>query len=270
MLLLLPCASAIAQSTDQASSRKKAIADLREIAYAGNVNAQVQLGVIYLTGDGVAKDDAEALKWLRKAADQENALAERYLAEMYFKGRGVPADVTEAAKWLRFAAEQGDAESEHNLAVLYTQGQGVPRNLKEAANWMRKAADQNLAAGQHGLGVLYENGEGLPANQLEAASWYKKAVDQNYVPAMNSLASLMATSRDSSLKNPQQAIALATRAVAASGNPDYLDTLAAAYFADGQTDKAVETEQKALARDPENDVYKKAMQKYLAAAHGSR
>jgi hypothetical protein len=270
VLLLLPCAGATAQSTEQASGKKKAIADLREIAYAGNVNAQVQLGVIYLTGDGVAKDDAEAMKWLRKAADQENALAERYLAEMYFKGRGVPADVAEAAKWLRFAAEQGDAESEHNLAVLYMQGQGVPRNAKEAATWMRKAADQNLAAGQQGLGVLYENGEGVPANQLEAASWYKKAVDQNYVPAMNNLASLMATSRDSSLKNPQQAIALATKAVAASGNPDYLDTLAAAYFADGQTDKAMETEEKALARDPENDVYKKAMQKYLAATHGTR
>jgi TPR repeat protein len=68
--LLLPAKSSSAQSSDQVA-RKKAIADLREIAYAGNVNAQVQLGVIYLTGDGVPKDDAEALKWLQKAADQD-------------------------------------------------------------------------------------------------------------------------------------------------------------------------------------------------------
>jgi hypothetical protein len=268
--LLPACHPARAQSTGQASARKKEIVDLREIAYAGNVAAQVQLGVIYLTGDGVPKDDAEAVKWLRKAADQDNALAERYLAEMYFKGRGVPADMTEAAKWLRFAAEQGDAQSEHNLAVLYTQGEGVPRNLKEAANWMRKAAEQNLPAGQQGLGVLYENGEGVPPDQVEAAKWYKKAVDQNYVPAMNNLAALMATARDSSVKNPKEAIALATKAVAASSNPDYLDTLAAAYFADGQTDKAVETEQKALDRDPENETYKKAMQKYSSPSHGAK
>ncbi len=267
-LLLLGVAPLRAQSSDQASSRKKAIADLREIAYAGNVAAQVQLGVIYLTGDGVPKDDAEAVKWLRKAADQDNQVAERYLAEMYFKGRGVPADPAEAAKWLRSAAEQGDAQSEYNLAVLYTEGQGVPRNVKFAAEWMRKAAEQNLAAGQQGLGVLYENGDGVPLNPSEAAAWYKKAVNQNYVPAMNSLASLMVTTRESSLRNTQQAIALATRAVAASPNPDYLDTLAAAYFADGQTDKAVETEKKALDRAPDNDVYKKAMEKYLAAAHG--
>ena len=139
-LLLLPGQLALGQSPDQASAKKKAITDLKEIAYAGDINAQVQLGVIYLRGDGVARDDAEAVKWLRKAADQDSPLAERYLAEMYFKGRGVPADNAEAAKWLRLAAEQGDAESEHNLAALYTQGLGVPRNMKEAANWMRKAA----------------------------------------------------------------------------------------------------------------------------------
>ena len=270
VFLFPPRGLAMAQSSDQASAKKRAIADLKEIAYAGNVNAQVQLGVIYLTGDGVPKDDTEAVKWLRMAANQDNPLGERYLAEMYFKGRGVPADIVEAAKWLRMAAEQGDAESEHNLAVLYTQGEGVPRNLKEAANWMRKSAEQNLAAGEQGLGVLYENGDGVREDPIEAAMWYRKAVDQNYVPAMNSLAELMATTKEPTVRNPQQAIALATKAVASGSNPDYLDTLAAAYFADGQTDKAVETEEKALARDPENETYQKAMRKYSAAAHSTR
>jgi TPR repeat protein len=268
LLLSVPLARAQTQATEAASARQRAIADMKQIAYAGDVTAQVRLGVIYLTGDGVPKDDVEAVKWLRKAAEQDSALAERYLAEMYFKGRGVPADNTEAAKWLRMAAEQGDAQSEHNLAVLYTQGEGVPRNVKEAFNWMRKAADQNLAAGQQGLGVLYENGDGAPADPFEAARWYQKAVDQNYAPAMNSLALLMATAREPKLRNSQQAISLATKAVSLSPNPEYLDTLAAAYFADGQIDKAVETEEKALARDPENDSYKKSMQKYLGATHG--
>ena len=63
---------------------------------------------------------------------------------------------------------------------------------------------------------------------------------------------------------------MATKAVAAGNNPDYLDTLAAAYFAAGQNDKAIETEQKALARDPENESYQKSLQKYLGAAHGNR
>jgi|SRR5665213_2359961 len=268
-LLLLPASVTMAQSS-QTTPRQRAIEDMKQIAYAGDVSAQLHLGVIYLTGDGVAKDDAEAVKWLMKAAEQDSALAERYLAEMYFKGRGVPADNEQAAKWLRMAAEQGDAQSEYNLAVLYTQGEGVPRNGKDAANWMRKAAGQSLAAAQQGMGTLYENGDGVPLDPVEAEKWYRKAVDQNYAPAMNSLALLMATSKESSVRNPQGAIAMANKAVAAGTNPDYLDTLAAAYFADGQFDKAVETEEKALARAPDNDAYQKTMQKYLSAAHGTK
>jgi TPR repeat protein len=269
-LLLLPASHARAQSSEKAAARAKEIQDLKEVAYAGDVNAQVHLGVIYLTGDGVAKNDTEAVKWLRKAADQDSPLAERYLAEMYFKGRGVPADDEEAAKWLRMAAEQNDAQSQYNLAVLYTQGRGVIRNMKEAMNWMRKAAEQNLAAGEMGLGVVYGNGDGVPPDPVEAAKWYQKAVDQNYVPAMNNLALLLATTSNAKVRDAKQAIVLATKAVAGGKNPDYLDTLAAAYFADGQTDKAVETEEKALARDPENESYKKAYAKYQASAHASR
>lgn len=267
---LYPAAFALAQSSAQLSAKKQAIADLKEIAYAGDAKAQVQLGLIYLTGDGVPKDDAEAMKWLRMAADQDNPIGERYLAEMYFKGRGAAADNMEAAKWLRMAADQGDAQSQHNLAALYTQGLGVPKNMKEAASWMRKAADQNLADAQYALGVFYESGQGVIEDPIEAAKWYRKAVDQDYVPAMNSLALLMASSINTTVRNTQAAVELAQRAVAARNNPDYLDTLAAAYFANGQNDLAIETEEKALAKDPENDLYKKAMEKYLGAAHSAR
>src|SRR5579872_5134067 len=117
-VLVLLCGQSLRAQTADQLAKKKAIADLKEIAYAGDINAQIQLGVIYLTGDGVAKDDAEAVKWLRKAADQDNPLAERYLAEMYFKGRGVTADHTEAARLLQMAAAQDDGQSEYNLAVL--------------------------------------------------------------------------------------------------------------------------------------------------------
>jgi len=269
-LLLYPAGFTLAQSSAQMSAKKQAMADLKEVAYAGDAKAQVRLGLIYLTGDGVPKDDPEAMKWLRMAADQDNPVGERYLAEMYFKGRGAPADNMEAAKWLRMSADQGDAQSEHNLAALYTQGLGVPKNMKEAANWMRKAADQNLADAQYALGIFYETGQGVNEDPIEAATWYRKAVDQDYVPAMNSLALLMANSINTTVRNTQAAVELAQKAVAARGNPDYLDTLAAAYFANGQTDVAIETEEKALAKDPENDSYKKALGKYLGAAHGNR
>jgi TPR repeat protein len=268
-LLMCQGERARAQSSDQDLAKQKVIANLKEMAAAGDVKSQVQIGLAYLTGDGVTKNDAEGVKWLRKAADQDNPVAERYLAEMYFKGRGVPADTAEAAKWLRMAAEQGDAQSQHNLAVLYSQGLGVPRNKKEAATWMRKSAEQGLAAGQVGMGVLCENGDGVPPDPIEAVKWYQLAVEQNDATAMNNLALLLATSKNARVHNPQQAVALATRAVAAANNPEYLDTLAAAYFSNGETDKAIEVEQKALTMSPGNEAYKEALQKYLYA-NGAR
>ena len=257
-------------ASSQSDPKKKSIADLKESAAAGDATAQVQLGVIYLTGDGVPKDDVEAVKWLRKAAEQDSPLAERYLGEMYYKGRGVTADNEEAAKWLRLAAEQDDAQSQYNLAVLYSKGLGVPHNLNEALRWMNRAAEQHLAAGEMGMGAAYENGDGVPQNAAEAVKWYQLSVDQNYIPALNRLASLLATTSNPAVHDPKRAIVLASKAVAGGLNPDYLDTLAAAYFADGQTDKAIETEEKALARNPDSDEYRKAMEKYQAAAHSSR
>jgi TPR repeat protein len=268
-LALLPGGRALAQSSADVSARQRAISDLRQQALAGDAHAQLQLGVIFLIGDGVSKDDAQALSWFRKAADQQDPVAERYIAEMYFKGRNVPADNMEAAKWLRMSAEQGDAQSQYNLAVLYSQGLGVPRNAKLAADWMQKSAEQNLAAGELGLGVLYENGQGIPQDDIGAAKWYQKAVDQDNAEAMSDLARLMATSKNTAVRNPPQAVVLATKAVAAGSNPDFLDTLAAAYFANGETDKAIETEQKAIVRAPDNASYQKALQTYLAASHGS-
>jgi len=144
----------------------------------------------------------------------------------------------------------------------------VPRNVKEALKWMRKSADQGLPAGQVGMGVLYENGDGVAEDPVEAVNWYRKVVEQNDSSAMNNLTLLLATSKNERVRNPQEAVALATNAVAAANNPDYLDTLAAAYFAAGQTDKAIEAEQKALAMNPGNDSYKESLQKYLAANGG--
>jgi hypothetical protein len=45
------------------------------LAKQGNISAQLNLGVMYERGQGVAKDYAEALKWYRLAAEQGNANA---------------------------------------------------------------------------------------------------------------------------------------------------------------------------------------------------
>ena len=250
-----------------APKQQQEVVALQARAESGNSDAQVRLGVAYAAGDGVQTDDIQAVKWFRKAAEQGNAAGEYSLAEMYLMGRGVSRDLSEAAEWMRRSAEDGDARGEFNLAVMFAQGQGVTKSDDKAAIWMRKLAEHGLAAGQFGLGSMYAHGRGVPQSVAEAEKWYRKAADQGDLPAMNNLAFLLATSTDSKIRNPKDAIALAQKAVAAEAdNPTYLDTLATAYFEAGQPEKAVEAERQVLVLKPDSAQYKKALEKYESAS----
>ena len=105
----------------------------------GNASAQSYLGFMYEIGEGVSKNEAEAMKWYRLAADQGEAVAQINLGRMYADGRGVPENDTEAVKWFRLAADQGVADAQFNLGVMYADGQGVPENDTEAVKWYRLA-----------------------------------------------------------------------------------------------------------------------------------
>ena len=69
----------------------------------------------YAKGQGVARDDYDAVKWFRKAAAQGHAESQYSLGVMYENGRGVMKDESEAAKWYRKAAEQGHAMARERL-----------------------------------------------------------------------------------------------------------------------------------------------------------
>lgn len=239
---------------------------LKDRAESGNAQAQVQLGRAYASGNGVAKDEAEAVRWFRRAAEQGDAAAEDWLGKMYLSGRGVAANPSEGAYWIRKAVEQGDAHAEFDLAVMYAQGRGVAKDENEAAKWMQKAADQGLARAQFELGVMYARGRGVSQNESAAAAWYRKAADQGNAAAMNNLAFLLATSSDPNLRNPQEALPLAQAAAGANPTaPEHWDTLARAYFETGQPAKAVEAERKAVELKPDK-FYKEALAKYRVAS----
>ena len=83
----------------------------RPYAYAaeqGYAKAQNNLGLMYAKGQGVPKDEAEAVRWCRKAAEQGNAQAQFNLGVMYGKGLGVPSDDAEAYFWLNLGATTED------------------------------------------------------------------------------------------------------------------------------------------------------------------
>jgi TPR repeat protein len=161
--------------------------DLKARAETGDPNSEYQLGLCYYSGEGVAKDFSEAVKWFRKSAEQGFAQAQGYLGRCYLRGEGVTQDFAEAAKWSRKAADQGDSRGQNVLGVCYANGQGVAKDEVEAVKWYRKAAEQNYAMAQFNLGNCYANGKGVMKDEVEAVKWYRKAAEQNYALAQVAL-----------------------------------------------------------------------------------
>ena len=70
---------------------------------------------MYAKGEGVPRDDAEAVKWFRKAAKQGHARAQYNLGLMYADDEGVPQDDAEAYAWFAVAAANGHEYAKDNL-----------------------------------------------------------------------------------------------------------------------------------------------------------
>ena len=87
---------------------------------------------MYANGEGILKDDAEAVRWYRLAAEQGHASAQFNLGVRYATGRGVLKDDAEAVRWYRLAAEQGHARAEFNLGVMHADGRGVAPDVRSS------------------------------------------------------------------------------------------------------------------------------------------
>lgn len=86
---------------------------------------------------------------------------------------------------------------------------------------------------------------------------YQKAIelDPNQVPALNNLAWLYATCPDPDFRRPGKALQLAKRAAELSRQAHILDTLAEAYYVNGDIRKAVSAGKAALRRADSNQSY---------------
>lgn len=135
---------------------KAAMVSFLDAAQSGNPHAQVNIGVMYRRGLGVASDQNIANKWFSLAM-------EKY----------------------RFGAEQGDAESQFYLGRMYQYRMGVEKNFRTAAKfWLRLDSLEDIGYAQHNLGWLYQQGKGVKKNYHSASQWWSRAADRGKFNAL--------------------------------------------------------------------------------------
>ena len=91
----------------------------RPVALEGHAEAQLNMGMLHETGQGVDRNLPEAVEWYRKAADRGVGTAQFDLGGMYFLAKGVEEDLVEAYKWLSLAAmnEIDEADTAFYLCI---------------------------------------------------------------------------------------------------------------------------------------------------------
>jgi len=116
------------------------LTSLRADAERGDANAQFDLGAKYASGDGVAQNYNEAVRWFNKAAEQGHVLSAATLGAFYWAGRGVRQDYVSAYMWSAVAKEGGDEASKYRVAILASRMNPDQMNEAQgrATEWLRQ------------------------------------------------------------------------------------------------------------------------------------
>ncbi|MGJ5179088.1 tetratricopeptide repeat protein [Bradyrhizobium oligotrophicum] len=152
----------------------EALAAWRKAADKGSTAAMVELGILYATGAGVAKDEAHARKLLERAAEAGNP---RGISNLAALGGGAAATDPARARSLLAKAAETNAEAQYQLGLMLADGKGGAQDDTAARALFEKAAAQNHPAALERLGAFAEQGRGGAKDKDAAKSYYQRAAD---------------------------------------------------------------------------------------------
>jgi TPR repeat protein len=150
----------------------QAVAAWRKAADKGSTTAMVELGVLYGTGNGVARDEAQARKLFERAAEAGNSRGVSNLAAL--GGDAAPADTARSRELLGRASET-NAEAQYQLGMMLAEGSGGQKDEVGARAMFEKAAAQNHPGALERMGAFASEGRGGPKDSSAAKAYYERA-----------------------------------------------------------------------------------------------
>lgn len=139
------------------------VVQARQMAAGGDVQIQFKFGKILKLYPELGQPN-EFRRWLAQAANQGMGQACWELAEVYLHGNIVPKDLAEAYLWLKQGAALKNPECLYNLGVQYHSGAGIPQDYAQALKHFQAAAELGNLDGLYSLAVCFFQGQGAPKN----------------------------------------------------------------------------------------------------------
>lgn len=151
---------------------------IRAQAEAGDPMSQALWSWLLSEGIGLDRDDAMAFEWAAKSAKAGCAVGLNLLGTFYAGGQGVEKDQGEALLWYRAAVEQNLPQAQHNIGRILAFAPKF-KDPEEAVKWWTRAAEQNHPGSQTALGIAYQEGTGIPQDLVSAAAWFAVAKSED-------------------------------------------------------------------------------------------
>ena len=139
--------------------------------------AQVYLGVLLYSGQGVKQDYVAAARWFQSAAGNGNDMAQFYLGSMYERGTGVEQSSSEAIRWLSKSAAQRNTRAMGLLVAALLSRHRGDQDLVDAYAWSHLAAELDpVQAMTSSRGVIekYCNADQKKRGKALMAEWKRK------------------------------------------------------------------------------------------------
>lgn len=201
-----------------------------------------------------------------------------FLAHLHYSGEVVDKDLDRARRYYARAAELGNAFARNSYARFLLDRSVDQPGDPRAVDWLRELAEDGEAESMLLLGNLHARGLGTDLDVRRAVHWFKQAVEQAPDDAniVNEVAWTLTVSDQQALRRARYARRIMDRLMEdnaeARQRPEYLDTWAATYAANGDFERAVALQRQALdvARSADYEDVLEILEAHLEAFHDGR
>ena len=182
-------------------SQREGLRLIQQSADAGSAEGAHRLALVFAYGEGgTPRNEARAVELFERAAEKGHKRAQLNLGTLYLRGQGVPRDLIQARAWLEKAAMNGDPYALYALGRAMSESQGpASADLVRAADLYRQAAEKGHPFAALRYGLALSEGSGIKRDPAAAHRWLVHA-QKSGVPeaalALGDIAARTPASRD--------------------------------------------------------------------------
>ncbi len=239
----------------------------RQAISLGSVESMYTLGRLLFEGKFGPGKVIEGQELLEQSGKLGNAESFLFLAHHYRSGSIVQQDISRSTTFFSEAAKLRNPEAIVAFArfLISPAGEGFREEEKFGiVKLLEELVAEKDPEAMVVLGNLSAAGVQTEQSFRQAISWYRKAVkaasnniDEASDEIINEVAWILATTSKKSLKRARYALRIIDKRMQDSAlareKPEFLDTWAAALAANGQFEKAIEVQNRAISKATEQD-----------------